>query len=131
MLVLLLVAFVAGIVTALSPCVLPVLPVILAGGTTGNERQPYAIVAGLVVSFTVFTLTATALLSALGLPDDLLRNIAIVVVALVGLSLLWPRLGRSFERPFARFAGVESRRRAAGSCSGSASGSSSSRARGR
>ena len=102
MLVLLAVAFVAGIVTALSPCVLPVLPVMLAGGTTGNERQPYAIVAGLVVSFTVFTLTATALLSALHLPDDLLRNIAIVVVALVGLSLLWPRLGDLLERPFAR-----------------------------
>ncbi len=114
MLVLLLVAFVAGIVTALSPCVLPVLPVILAGGTTGNERQPYAIVAGLVVSFTVFTLTATAVLSALGLPDDLLRNIAIVVVALVGLSLLWPRLGQAFERPFARFSRLDSRRAGGG-----------------
>ncbi len=114
MLVLLLVAFVAGIVTALSPCVLPVLPVILAGGTTGNERQPYAIVAGLVVSFTVFTLTATAVLSALNLPDDLLRNIAIVVVALVGLSLLWPRLGQAFERPFARFSRLDSRRAGGG-----------------
>ena len=59
-------------------------------------------IAGLVVSFTAFTLAATALLSALGLPDDLLRNIAIVVVALVGLSLLWPRLGHLLERPFAR-----------------------------
>ena len=88
--------------TALSPCVLPVLPVILAGGATGSERRPYAIVAGLVVSFTVFTLTAAALLSALGLPDDLLRNIAIVVVALVGVALVWPRLGQLLERPFAR-----------------------------
>jgi cytochrome c biogenesis protein CcdA/thiol-disulfide isomerase/thioredoxin len=108
-LVLLLVAFVAGIVTALSPCVLPVLPVILAGGTTGSERRPYAIVAGLVTSFTVFTLTATALLSALHLPDDLLRNLAIVVVALVGLSLLWPRLGDLLERPFARLSRRSSR----------------------
>jgi cytochrome c biogenesis protein CcdA/thiol-disulfide isomerase/thioredoxin len=96
------VAFVAGIVTALSPCVLPVLPVILAGGATGSERRPYAIVAGLVVSFTVFTLTAAAVLSALGLPDDLLRNIAIVVVALVGVALVWPRLGQILERPFTR-----------------------------
>jgi cytochrome c biogenesis protein CcdA/thiol-disulfide isomerase/thioredoxin len=102
MLILVAVAFVAGVVTALSPCVLPVLPVLLAGGTTGSERRPYAIVAGLVASFTVFTLTATAVLSALGLPDDLLRNIAIGVVALVGLALLWPRLGELLERPFAR-----------------------------
>ena len=94
------VAFVAGIVTAISPCVLPVLPIVFAGGATGDRRRPYAIVAGLVWSFTLFTLVATALLSALGLPDDLLRNIAIGVVLLVGISLLWPRLGAIVERPF-------------------------------
>jgi cytochrome c biogenesis protein CcdA/thiol-disulfide isomerase/thioredoxin len=100
MLLLLGVAFVAGIVTAVSPCVLPVLPVVLAGGATGGPRRPFAIVAGLVASFTVFTLTATALLTTLGLPDDLLRNVAIAVVALVGLSLVWPRLGDLLGRPF-------------------------------
>jgi cytochrome c biogenesis protein CcdA/thiol-disulfide isomerase/thioredoxin len=101
MLLLLGVAFVAGLVTAVSPCVLPVLPVLFAGSASGGRRRPYAIVAGLVLSFTVFTLAAAALLSALGLPDDLLRNVAIAVVALVGLSLLWPRLGDVVERPFA------------------------------
>ena len=100
MLLLLGVAFVAGVVTALSPCVLPVLPILFAASTTGGPRRPYAIVAGLVLSFTVFTLTATAILSALGLPDDLLRNIAIAVVLLLGLSLVWPPLGRLLERPF-------------------------------
>jgi cytochrome c biogenesis protein CcdA len=95
------IAFVAGIVTAISPCVLPVLPVVFAGSATGERRRPYSIVAGLVASFTAFTLAATALLSALGLPDDLLRNIAIAVVLLVGLSLVWPRLGGLVERPFA------------------------------
>jgi cytochrome c biogenesis protein CcdA/thiol-disulfide isomerase/thioredoxin len=100
MLLLLGVAFVAGVVTALSPCVLPVLPIVLAGGATGGARRPYAIVAGLVTSFTVFTLTAAALLSALGLPDDLLRTVAIVVVVVVGLSLVWPRLGDLLGRPF-------------------------------
>jgi len=94
------VAFVAGVVTAISPCVLPVLPIVLAGGATGGRRRPYAVVAGLVLSFTAFTLAATALLSALDLPDDLLRNIAIAIVLLVGLSLLVPPLGRLVERPF-------------------------------
>jgi cytochrome c biogenesis protein CcdA/thiol-disulfide isomerase/thioredoxin len=102
MLLLLGVAFVAGIVTAVSPCVLPVLPIVLAGGATGGRRRPYAIVAGLVASFTVFTLTAAALLSALGLPDDLLRNLAIAVVVVVGLSLLWAPLGELLSRPFQR-----------------------------
>jgi cytochrome c biogenesis protein CcdA/thiol-disulfide isomerase/thioredoxin len=94
------VAFVAGIVTAISPCVLPVLPIVFAGGASGGRRRPYAVVAGLVASFTVFTLVATALLSALDLPDDLLRNIAIAVVLVVGLSLLAPQLGALVERPF-------------------------------
>ena len=100
MLLLVGVAFVAGVVTALSPCVLPVLPIVLAGGATGGPRRPYAIVAGLVASFTAFTLAATALLSALGLPEDLLRNIAIAVVLVIGLSLLIPPLAHALERPF-------------------------------
>ncbi len=94
------IAFIAGMVTAVSPCVLPVLPIVFAGGVTGGPRRPYAIVAGLVVSFTAFTLAATALLSALGLPSDLLRNVAVGVVAAMGLSLLVPRLGDLLERPF-------------------------------
>ena len=94
------VAFVAGVVTAISPCVLPVLPIVFAGSATGGKRRPYAVVAGLVVSFTVFTLTAAALLSALGLPDDLLRNIAIGVVLVMALGLLWPPFGHVLERPF-------------------------------
>ena len=77
MIVLLAIGFAAGVITAVSPCVLPVLPILLAGGASGGGRRPYAIIAGLVASFTLFTLTAAAILSALGLPQDLLRNIAI------------------------------------------------------
>src|SRR5262245_33624986 len=87
-------------VTAISPCVLPVLPIVFAGSATGGPRRPFAIVAGLVCSFTAFTLAATALLSALGLPQDFLRNIAIAIVLLMGLSLLVPQLGTLLERPF-------------------------------
>jgi cytochrome c biogenesis protein CcdA/thiol-disulfide isomerase/thioredoxin len=94
------VAFAAGVVTAISPCVLPVLPIVLAGGATGGSRRPYAIVAGLVASFTAFTLAATAFLSALGLPEDLLRNLAIAIVLIVGLSLVVPRLADLVARPF-------------------------------
>jgi cytochrome c biogenesis protein CcdA/thiol-disulfide isomerase/thioredoxin len=94
------IAFVAGMVTAISPCVLPVLPIVFAGSATGGSRRPYAVVAGLVASFTTFTLAATALVAALGLPDDLLRNIAIGAVAVVGLGLLVPAIGRVLARPF-------------------------------
>jgi cytochrome c biogenesis protein CcdA/thiol-disulfide isomerase/thioredoxin len=99
---LLLIGFVAGVITAVSPCVLPVLPIVLAGGASGSRRRPYAIVAGLVASFTLFTLTASAILSALGLPQDLLRNIAIALLFLVAATLFVPRFGMLLEAPLGR-----------------------------
>src|SRR5579862_834672 len=101
-LILLGIGFVAGIIAAVSPCVLPVLPIVLAGGAAGGRRRPYAIIAGLVASFTVFTLSASALLSALGLPEDTLRNIAIALLFLVAATLFVPRLGEVIEAPLAR-----------------------------
>ena len=100
MLVLLGIGFLAGLVTSISPCVLPVLPILLAGGASG--RRPLRIIAGLISSFVVFTLFATWLLSKLGLPGDLLRNIAIALLFVVAATLLLPRLGLLLERPFAR-----------------------------
>ena len=101
MVLLLGIAFVAGVITAVSPCVLPVLPIVLAGGATGGGRRPFAIIAGLVASFTTFTLAAAALLDALGLPQDLLRNVAIALLFVLAATLLVPRLGLLLERPFA------------------------------
>ena len=102
MLVLIAVGFAAGLITALSPCVLPVLPILLAGGATGGRRKPYAIVAGLIASFTTFTLAGVWLLDALDLPKDLLRNVALVLLFVVAASLLFPRFGLLLERPLVR-----------------------------
>jgi cytochrome c biogenesis protein CcdA/thiol-disulfide isomerase/thioredoxin len=102
MLVLLAVGFAAGLITALSPCVLPVLPILLAGGASGGRRKPFAIIAGLVLSFSAFTLAGVWLLDALGLPKDFLRNLALVLLFLVAASLLVPRLGQWLERPLVR-----------------------------
>ena len=101
MLVLLGIGFLAGVITAVSPCVLPVLPIILAGGASGGTRRPFAIIGGLVASFTLFTLAAASILSALGLPQDFLRNVAIALLFVLAATLLWPRLGIVLERPFA------------------------------
>jgi cytochrome c biogenesis protein CcdA/thiol-disulfide isomerase/thioredoxin len=102
MLVLIAVGFAAGLITALSPCVLPVLPILLAGGATGGRRRPYAIIAGLVASFSAFTLAGVWLLDTLGLPKDFLRDLAIVLLFVVAASLVVPRLGLLLERPLAR-----------------------------
>jgi cytochrome c biogenesis protein CcdA/thiol-disulfide isomerase/thioredoxin len=94
------VGFLAGMIVSLSPCVLPVLPIVLAGGASGGRRRPYAIIGGLVVSFTAFTLFAGVLLDALGLPDDFLRDVAIVLLFLVAATLAFPSVARLVERPF-------------------------------
>src|SRR6266571_81714 len=96
MLVLLGIGFLAGVITAVSPCVLPVLPIILAGGASGGGRRPFAIIGGLVASFTLFTLAASSILSALGLPQDFLRDVAIALLFVLAAMLLGARLGLVF-----------------------------------
>ena len=102
MLVLILFAFVAGAATALSPCVLPVLPVALSAGATGGRRRPLGVVTGLVLSFTFATVALVYLISALGLPDDLLRNLAIAVLAGFGIALILPRVAARVEATLGR-----------------------------
>ncbi len=103
MLVLIGIAFVAGVITAISPCVLPVLPIVLAGGASGSRRRPYAIVAGLLTMFVVSILFASYVLRELGLPQDLLRNLAIALLFVVAATLLVPRAGLLLERALAPF----------------------------
>ena len=104
MLELLGVGFLAGLVTALSPCVLPVLPVIFAGSSTGGRRRSVTIVVGLVASFGITTLVGGIVLSALGLPEDLLRDVGIALLLLLAIGLLVDPVGQLLERPFARMA---------------------------
>jgi cytochrome c biogenesis protein CcdA/thiol-disulfide isomerase/thioredoxin len=95
-------AFVAGLITAVSPCVLPVLPIVLAAGVGERKRRPFAIIAGLAVSFFVSILFATWVLDKLGLPKDLLRNISIALLFLIAVVLIVPQVGEWIERPLAR-----------------------------
>jgi len=105
MALLILFGFVAGAATALSPCVLPVLPIALSAGATGGRRRPLGIVAGLAVSFTFATVALVYVISALGLPDDLLRKLAIFVLIGFGVSLMIPPLAARIEAYMSRFAG--------------------------
>jgi cytochrome c biogenesis protein CcdA/thiol-disulfide isomerase/thioredoxin len=102
-LVLLGVGFLGGLITGLSPCIVPVLPVLVAGGSVGSSRRrPFAIVGGLVVSFATFTLAGGALLSVLHLPQDFLEYLGVALLLLLAVGLVVPRVGELLERPFAR-----------------------------
>jgi cytochrome c biogenesis protein CcdA/thiol-disulfide isomerase/thioredoxin len=122
---LVLIGLVGGLITGISPCVLPVLPVVfLSGGvqsarstptqaatrqgrravqvSTGNRRRPYLVVAGLAVSFSAFTLLGTLVLSALPLPKDIIRWAGLVVLVLLGVAMMFPPIQDLLERPFSR-----------------------------
>src|SRR3954453_3399171 len=101
MVVLLGIAFLAGVITAVSPCVLPVLPIVLAGGASGGRRRPYAIVAGLVTMFVFSILLASYFLQKLGLPQDLLRDLSIALLFAVAATLIFPKLALLIERALA------------------------------
>ncbi len=106
MVLLIVVAFVAGLVTAVSPCVLPILPIVLATGADGDRRRPYLVIAGLIASFSFFTLASSQIILALHLPSSTLRDIAIAVIAIFGLTLLVPALTAGYERLTARLPGM-------------------------
>jgi len=105
MALLLIFGFVAGAATAVSPCVVPVLPIALTAAATGGPRKPLGVVTGLVFSFTFALFALVYVISALGLPNDLLRNIAIVVLFGFGIVLLIPPLAARVEAFGSRFAG--------------------------
>jgi cytochrome c biogenesis protein CcdA/thiol-disulfide isomerase/thioredoxin len=100
---LLLVAFLGGLITGLSPCIVPVIPVVAAGGSAGTSRsRPYVIIAGLVLSFSLTILFASSLLSFLHLPGDFLFWLGIALLAALSVGLIIPAVGDAIERPFSR-----------------------------
>jgi cytochrome c biogenesis protein CcdA/thiol-disulfide isomerase/thioredoxin len=97
------VAFLGGVITGMSPCIVPVLPVVVAGGSSSTSKsRPYLIIAGLVVSFSLTVLLGTTILSALDLPDDFLFWLGIGMLALLSIGLMIPKVGELIERPFTR-----------------------------
>lgn len=106
---LILVGLIGGFITGISPCVLPVLPVVFLsgaaradGGATPRSARPYLIVAGLALSFSAVTLAGTLVVQALPIPDDTIRWAGLVALLLIGAAMLIPSLERLLERPFQR-----------------------------
>src|SRR5438105_7993392 len=100
MLILVPIAFAAGVITAFTPCILPVLPIVLAGGAGGGtKRRPYAIAAGLVTTFTAFLLAGAWLWGLLGISAKHQIQIGAVLLLVLALTLIVPQVGEWVERP--------------------------------
>lgn len=90
MLFLIPIAFISGILTVFSPCVLPILPVILASGIDGNTKRIKGIIAGLIISFTITSLLLATIVRVLGIPADTIRVLAVGLLVVFGISLVFP-----------------------------------------
>src|SRR5215212_9547984 len=104
MTLLVLFAIAAGAGTALSPCVLPVLPALLSAGATGGRRRPLGVVLGLAATFTVTVAGFAKVIDGVGLGDGTLRTLAVIALLGFGAALLAPRLAERLEAPLSRLA---------------------------
>jgi cytochrome c biogenesis protein CcdA/thiol-disulfide isomerase/thioredoxin len=122
MVVLLLFALVAGAGTAITPCVLPVLPALLSASAAGGRRRPIGIVIGLAVTFTIAIVALAQLVKGVGLAAGAARTLAIVVLLVFGVVLLIPELAERIQAPLSRLARFGPKTRGDGFISGLAVG---------
>jgi len=96
-------AFLSGIVTILSPCILPVLPIVLSG-TVGGKKKPVGIVIGFIISFSLFTLVLSALVQTFSISADTLRIVAVVIIVFFGITLMIDKLQIALENLLSKVA---------------------------
>lgn len=87
-----LLAFAAGALTILSPCVLPLVPIVLASAAQKHRWGPFTLAAGLVGSFTIVGTSVAVLGASLGFDGERIRVFGAVILAAAGLALIVPQI---------------------------------------
>src|ERR1700760_4980197 len=122
MLLLMAFALLAGAGTAITPCILPVLPALLSASALGGRRRPVGIVLGLAVTFTIAIVLLAQLVKGVGLDAGTARTLAIVVLIAFGVILLIPEAAERLQAPLSRLGRFGPRTRGSGFWSGLAVG---------
>jgi cytochrome c-type biogenesis protein len=89
-------AFLAGVLSILSPCVLPLVPIVLAGAVSEHRLAPLGLAAGVAISFTAIGLFVATIGFSIGLDLNAFRMAAAVLLIAVGVVLVIPRLQVGF-----------------------------------
>jgi cytochrome c biogenesis protein CcdA/thiol-disulfide isomerase/thioredoxin len=105
MIVLLLFAFISGLITIFAPCIWPLLPIILSSTASGGRTKPLGITLGIMLSFGVLTLTISYIVKVIPFDPNALRFIAVIVIGFLGLTLIIPRLNQVVEGAVSRLSG--------------------------
>lgn len=87
-----------GLSVVASPCIFPVLPIILSASVQGGPLRPYGIMVGFIVTFSLFTLTSRWLIELLGIDPLLLRQLSFLLLLLLGVLLLSEKLTTYFNQ---------------------------------
>ncbi|MEP2147106.1 MAG: cytochrome c biogenesis CcdA family protein [Paracoccaceae bacterium] len=90
-------AYLAGLLTLINPCVLPVLPIVLVSALNADRLGPAALAAGMSVSFVTFGVLVTAFGSSIGLTQDRLAQVGALLMIVFGVILVVPIFARRFE----------------------------------
>jgi cytochrome c biogenesis protein CcdA/thiol-disulfide isomerase/thioredoxin len=97
-------AFIEGIVLIASPCILPVLPLVLTASADGGRRKPFGIIAGFILSFSLFALASRSLVEALHIDVGVIRTVSLWLLFLLGLVMASSKLSGLFSRATQRAA---------------------------
>ncbi|PPC94670.1 MAG: cytochrome C biogenesis protein [Methylotenera sp.] len=89
-------SFIAGVLSLLSPCVLPIIPILLASAISTHRFGPFALAAGLTLSFTVIGVALASFGTVLGIEPDIFRKIMAGLLVVFGIILLFPLLQSKF-----------------------------------
>jgi cytochrome c biogenesis protein CcdA/thiol-disulfide isomerase/thioredoxin len=93
-----LLAFIEGLGLIASPCILPILPIILSGSIEGSKKRPLGIICGFILTFAVFTFFSRKLVSLFGINSEVVRDIAVVLLVFIAFTMMSSTLTEQFSR---------------------------------
>lgn len=99
-------SFLEGLALIASPCILPVLPLVLGASVDGGRKRPFGIILGFVIAFTAFAMLSRKLVMVLGINLDIIKYGSLVLLALFGALLLSEKLSEKFSACVQHFANL-------------------------
>lgn len=99
-------AFLEGLALILSPCILPLLPVILAGSLQGSKKRPLGIIVGFIIAFAIFTFFAKKIVQISGIDFNIIRNLSFGLLIFIGIVMISDYLSEKFSLLMERFSQI-------------------------
>lgn len=90
-------AFIEGFALIISPCILPILPIVLTGSLTGSKARPLGIIIAFILVFSLFTLFSRTVIQLTHIDTNTLRNISYTILIMLGIVMMSSTLSNQFN----------------------------------